>query len=254
VVEEVGFLTVAVAAENFDPTYLKVNPMGTVPSLVITEGGHTLRDSRDILKYLDEYKSPTLTPAGEKLRSTMEAIIELVHSDEANTNLVLLQARDIDEYNDKRNGLFGVFIATRQQVLQSYHASYAEHDFYGPKCEENGILNHIYTTGPSEERDEFFKSTKEGFVRFAAVLNKLEALFVLPYAVGDEVTQADLHVAPWLAHTMWSVGTKEIRDLSTLERYIQKSVPLFKFGPKTQQWWNNYTGRASFQEVFPVLH
>jgi glutathione S-transferase len=85
-------------------------------------------------------------------------------------------------------------------------------------------------------------------------VDKLETLLVLPYAAGEQVTHADLHAVPWLAHAMAGVETKEIGDLSKLEVHIQKSVPAFKFGPKLRKWWENYTSREAFKEVYPELH
>jgi glutathione S-transferase len=243
-----------VAAENFQPDYLKINPMGTVPSLIVPSLTQPLTDSRDILKYLDEIKTSTLIPLDEIAKEKMEAIIDLVHSEDVNTNIILLQARNLEEYEDIRNGVFGAYIATRQEVLEKHRAAYPDHPFYGPKSEENGILHNLYTTVPSAEHDAFFKITDEDYIKFAAELDRLETILVLPYAVGDRVTLADLHVVPWLAHAMAGVGTKEIKDLSKLEAHLQKSVPTFKIGPKTQKWWDNYTDRAAFKEVFPFLH
>lgn len=241
-------------AENFNPDYLEINPMGTVPSLIVPSLDHPLIDSRTILEYLDKASGPSLASADSGSKATIEAIIDLVHSDDVSTNLILLQARDSEEYQNKRTGPFGAFIATRQRKLESLHSAHPEHPFYGPKSEENGVLNRIYTTDPSTEREAFFRDTHEGYVKFAREMDRLETLLVLPYAAGEQVTFADLHVVPWLAHAMTFVDTKEINDLSKLEVHIQKSVPNFKIGPKLHKWWDNYTSRAAFKEVYPELH
>jgi glutathione S-transferase len=243
-----------VGAANFDPEYLKINPMGTVPSLVVPSLSKPLTDSRDVLNYLDEIKTPSLIPSDPKLKATMDAIVDLVHADDVGTNLILLQARDVEELNSKRTGGYGDFIAARQRVLEDNHSAYPDHPFYGPKAVENGALHKLYTTEPSAEHDAFFKETHAGYARFAAEVDRLETLLVLPYAAGKQVTHADLHAVPWLAHAMAHVGTKEIGDLSKMEAHIQKSVPEFKFGPKLQKWWDNYTSRAAFEEIFPELH
>jgi len=67
---------------------------------------------------------------------------------------------------------------------------------------------------------------------FAAGLNMLERQILLPYAVGDHVTLADLHIAPWLSHTLYALGTTDPSDFSKLEGRIQQVVPNFKLGPK----------------------
>lgn len=247
-----------VAAENFDPEYLKVNPNGTVPSLVVSSLPQPIIDSRFILEYLDQSRtgseSPSLTPSDQATKARMDAIVDLVHSDDAGTNLILLQARDEEEYNEKRAGPFAAYIATRQQTLEKHGSAFPNHIFYGPKAKENGSIHRIYTTGPGSERDTFFSSTHTRYRKFAKVVDRLESLLVLPYAVGENVTYADINAVPWLAHALAGVGTKEITDLSKLESHIQKTVEDFKIGPKTQKWWNNYTERESFKAVFPVLH
>jgi glutathione S-transferase len=229
--------------------------MGTVPSLVVPSLPQPLTDSRDVLAHLDSLK-PTnpLIPSDAKAKATMQVIIDLVHGDDVSTNLILLQARDMEEYEGKRDGPFGAYIATRQNVLEKHRAAYPEHGFYGPKAQENGVLHNIYTKGSEEEREAFFKDTHVAYGKFAEEMDRLESLIVLPYAVGEEVSLADLNAVPWLAHALAGVGTTEIKDLSKLEAHLRKSVPGFKIGEKTKKWWENYTEREAFKEVFPVLH
>lgn len=243
----------AVQAENFHHNYLSINPNGTVPSLIVPSL-KPLTDSRDVLAYLDEISTPSLTPSDPKAKATMQEIIDLVHSDAASTNLILLQARDPDEYEAKRSGPFAAYIGRRQKVLEANKASYPEHSFYRPKAKENEKMHKIYTTGPCAERDEFFKNTHAAYVKFVAEMDRLDTLLVLPYAAGESVTLADLHAVPWLAHALAGVGTTEIRDLGKLEAHLRKSVPEFRIAAKVQRWWDNYTERAAFKEVFPVLH
>lgn len=82
----------------------------------------------------------------------------------------------------------------------------------------------------------------------------LETRIVLPYAVGDNVTLADLHMAPWLSHTLFALGTTDPSDFSKLEGRIQQIIPNFKLGPNIREWWKNFGKRDSFQKVFEVLH
>jgi glutathione S-transferase len=250
-------LSSEVAAENFDPEYLKINPNGTLPSLVVPSLPQPIIDSHLILQYLDQSRtgseSPSLTPPDLANKATMDAIVDLVRSSDAAANLILLRARDEEEYNEKRAGPFAAYIALRQRTLEKYNSAFPNHIFYGPKAKENSVLHRIYTTGPGHERDAFFSSTQTAYRKFAKVMDRLESLLVLPYAAGESVTYADITTAPWLAHALVGVGTKEITDLSKLESHIQKTVEDFKIGPKTQKWWNNYTERESFKTVFPAL-
>ena len=250
-----------VSADNFDPAYLDINPNGTVPSLTAPSLAAPLVDSRDVLRHLDAGRpaAPSLAPAADDkaAHERMGAIIELAHAPALSTNLILLQARDAGELRAKREGLWGSFVAARQSRLEAEREKNPAHGFYGPKAAENGQLASLYAgdaVGADHER--FFAETHDAYVEFARELGKLDALLVLPFALGDTVTEADLHVVPWLAHAMWGAGTEptSVLDFAPLEELVRKSVPGFTVGPRIKEWWGNFSERASFKKVFPVLH
>ncbi|KAF2100133.1 hypothetical protein NA57DRAFT_75633 [Rhizodiscina lignyota] len=242
-------------AENFDPKYLKINPNGTIPSIVAPKLSQPLTDSTDILKFLDNSR-----PEGPPLvvdscdRAVMQKLLDLVHSDKVHTNLILLQARNAEEMKAKQNSSFKDFINARQQKLEEHGAANPQHPFYGPKARDNGTIHKLYNSDIGPEHEEFFMHSDHAFSEFADGMNELEATLVLPYAAGDQVTLADLHIVPWLSHAMWGSGATAIDDFGPLERLIQVSVPDFKIGPKTKEWWANMNKRESFKKVFPKLH
>jgi len=126
--------------------------------------------------------------------------------------------------------------------------------FYAAKREENATLHGIFTSATNAARIAFFEDTAAKYKTFAARLNELERSIRLPYAVGDYVTLADLHIVPSLSHTLFALKTTDPSDFSKLEGRIQQVVPEFKLGPKIQEWWSNFGKRDSFQKVFSVLH
>lgn len=244
-------------ADNFEYEYLKnVNPFGTVPTLVISSE-RPLTDSRSILEYLDHSRSSngntSLTPPDMEGKVLMNDLIELVHSSDASTNLLLLQARDVLEYEQKKRGPFIPWIALRQAILDTNCSAHPEHEFYATKAKENGMLHHIYTTPVGTEHEEFIRATQAGYRKFTAGMDRLESSLRLPYAVGEDVSQADLHIVPWLSHALLAVGTVDIPDFSKLEAQLQKTVPEFKVGLKTREWWANVGKRDSFKQVFSKL-
>ena len=184
-----------------------------------------------------------------------QTIMDLVHSDEVDTNVILLQARDPIEM-EMRKALMGSFMTNRQDRLEKEHAADPSHPFYGPKVQENGSVAKFYTAEIGPGHDLFFEATHSGYRSFAAGMEKLEKLLVLPFAAGDRLSEADFHVVPWLSHAMMAAGTEktQIQNLDTLEAEINKSAPHFKIGPRTRQWWSNISGTRSFKKVFPVLH
>jgi glutathione S-transferase len=245
----------AVIAQNFSPNYLKINPNGTVPSLTSAALDKPLVDSTEILDYLDKLGSgPSLVPDNKKRRDLMDVLISLVHSDALSTNLVLLQARNKDEMDMKKSSLWKDFVSNRQRKLDGYASALPNHPFYGPKSKENGVLYELYTTGIGDHHEEFFRKTSDMYQDFAAGLNRLDSLIVLPYATGQTVTAADIHIIPWLAHALWGAGGSAIDDFEPLERLIQKTVPDFEFGGNIRNWWSNISARDSFKQVFPHLH
>jgi len=208
------------------------------------------------LTYLDGSRSSgvALTPTDRKTKEIVDKLIALVHSDEVSTNLILLQARDRGEMEAKKASPWHIFVVNRQKALKLYKTAMPDHPFYPPKAKENEVLNNLYETELGPEHKAFFKTTQEMYRKFAGGMDELESLIVLPYAAGENVTLADLHIVPWLAHAMAGVGTTDPADFDKLESHIQKTVPGFKIGPKTREWWSNFGKRDSFRQVFATLH
>ena len=247
-----------VKAENFDPEYLKENPNGTVPTLRASHLSKPLIDTRQILEFLDQSRSsvngPDLTPAGAEDKAAANSLIELVHSSDLETGLLIFGCLDDGELHRLQPSPLVAYLATRQTALEQYHAADPTNAFYAAKREENGTLHSIFTSATNAARIAYFEDTAAKYKTFAAGLNKLERSIHLPYAVGDHVTLADLHMVPWLSHTLFALGTTDPSDFSKLEGRIQQVVPEFKIGPKIQKWWSNFGKRDSFQEVFNVFH
>lgn len=184
----------------------------------------------------------------------MKKIIDLVHSDKVGTNLILLQARDTAELEGKKGSSWKEFLSNRQEALERYHAELPDHPFYGPKVHENGSVHKLYVTEVGPEHHQFFNTTHQMYRDFAAGMRELDTLIVGPFAVGSQVTLADLHIIPWLSHAMWGAGGTDIYDFGHLERLIQHSVPDFAIGDRIKELWMNFSQRDSFKEVFPNLH
>ena len=250
--------TNAVEAENLGPKYLKINPNGTVPTLTAPHLSEPLLDTRPILECLDQSRpsvnGPDLTPAGAQDKAAANALIELVHSSDLETGLLLYGCLDNTDINRMKSSPLFAYLAGRQMALKKYLAADPMNAFYTAKLKENSALHDLFIDPPMADRDAYFKDTAAGFKTFAVGLQTLEHHIRLPYAIGDHVTVADLHVAPWLSHSLWALGTTDRSDFSKLEGRIQQVVPDFKVGPNIRQWWTNFGKRDSFQKVFPVLH
>ena len=242
-------------AGNFDPEYLRINESGTIPALTEPSLERPLMDTRDILEYLDRARTSTasLAPKDEATKAKVHDLVELVHSMDLNTNIILLQARNMEELEEKRKVFLG-FVNARQRVLEQNHARLPEHPFYAPKVEENSAIYNIYNNPVGTEHEAFFKATDQAMKGFAAGIDRLEEMLVLPYGAGSDVTYADLHIVPWLAHAMAFSGSKNFNDFGAMEALLRKSEPAFRFGSKVKTWWRAMQERESFKKVFPTLH
>jgi glutathione S-transferase len=252
----VGTEALSVLAENFEAEYLAINPNGTIPSLTGPSLSHPLIESSEILEYLDSARTsdPQLVPQDPTTKERIQQLINLVHSPELSTNLILLHARNKAEMQAKQSSPWKSFVINRQAKLEKYKTELPSHPFYAPKAEENAPLYQLYTTSISPAHEEFFALTEKMYIEFAAGVKKLDSLLVLPYAVGEGISAADLHIVPWLAHALWGAGATGVKDFETLERLIGVSVPGFQIGENIKAWWENFGGRDSFREVYGVLH
>ena len=242
-----------------DPEYLKINPNGTVPSLVASPSSKPIVDSRPLLEFLDQSRlsanGSNLTPVNAQDKAAANALIELVHSKELETGLLIFGCLNNDELDRKKASPLFSYLAVRNAHLDKYRSGDPTNTFYTAKFKENGTLHHLYTDDASSaDRDAFFKDTVAGYHKFAAGLNELDRQIRLPYAVGANVTLADVHIAPWLSHALYALDTTDPSDFSKLEARIQQTVPDFTVGPRIREWWGNFSKRESFRKVFETLH
>ncbi|OAG39159.1 hypothetical protein AYO21_06542 [Fonsecaea monophora] len=244
---------------NFHPDYVAINPNGTIPSLTSPVLPAPLVESADILVYLDEGRPEgiTLSP-GKKggdvdVVDKVKEVIDLVHSPQLSTNIILLDARDRDELKAKQASPFRDFLAARQAALDGYAAQFPDSDFYRSRRDMNhAIYRHYYLDG--DDHQDFFDQSRADYRGFAAGVAQLDATLVLPYAAGPDLTLADLHVVPWLAHAMWGAGSERIDDFAPLEALVRKTVPEFCVGGKVRAWWANMLQRESVRRVYPRPH
>ncbi|KAJ5131336.1 uncharacterized protein N7515_007375 [Penicillium bovifimosum] len=198
----------------------KFSPDGTIPSLISAALQEPLVESADVLKYLDSNlsKGPSLLPENPKQHSKIEEPIAHVHQPQLSINLILLQARDVQELNPKKASFWNDFVDSRQDKLTKYGAAHLEIP----------LLDLI----PEHER--FFDDSHQGYKVFPAGLRELDSMLVMPYAAGERVTAADMHIVPCFAHALWAAGGETIYEFGPLEELIRKSVPDFEFGERTK--------------------
>jgi glutathione S-transferase len=152
--------------ENFAPSFLRLNPKGTVPTLVapLDKTLHAdmevrykaLTDSVEIVNFLDKSRSafshthttssapaPSLAPATVAFATTSKTVIDLLHSDEADPNrLFFLAARDDAELAVAGPNILGFTVGRRDALTNlladaeredGFHASEKTNQYWTQK-------------------------------------------------------------------------------------------------------------------------
>ncbi|KAG8892276.1 hypothetical protein FRB99_002837, partial [Tulasnella sp. 403] len=122
--------------ENYDPTYLRINGAGAVPTLVVPMDRYigpeiesrykSISDVSKILDFLDKSRTvvsrthttshspaPALAPATVDGLNKSTAIIELVHSPALDLEFLYLSAKSADELARKAQGEEGAYLRQR---------------------------------------------------------------------------------------------------------------------------------------------
>ncbi|KAL7005218.1 hypothetical protein EMMF5_005190 [Cystobasidiomycetes sp. EMM_F5] len=277
-VKEVDLLSGA----NYSPEYLKINTAGTVPTLVVpqldsavdssTSTKYTaIIDSIPILEFLDSQRTststasmsprsevppntqpaPSLAAASIEGKAQMDAIIALVHSDEADGNFLFVSARNEEELVKKGQGIVGKFLSGRIPALETYLADARKAgenerlvNFLSEKLQGNQQLNHFYKN-PSAAAP-FFAKSQAAWASLAVVLHKLNQLLPKEDRSGF-ITLADLHAGAWFARILACCGATQIADAASAWTQLRAQI-----GSKAdefttlQAWWSSMISRKRY--------
>ncbi|UZJ51378.1 hypothetical protein CBS101457_000698 [Exobasidium rhododendri] len=285
--------------ENFAPTFLRVNPRGTVPTLVVpiavTTGQEVdtkfraIDNSIEIAQFLDSSRSqqildskgedssrpaPVLAPATIEGKAASDELITLVHSTAADGNALFLAARTEAEFETQRKGIQGTFCKNREAALKHYKeeavasaggenprtAAMTEKlvKWYNDKTTELSPLHNVYLTPTPANTEAFIALSRRNWSFIVDTLYAVEKLIAGPYALGDQVSLADLHLIPWLARLMAiaSQAEGEKDEVVALEKALSHDClathALAKrgLGVKIKTYWTNVKTRPSYEAVY----
>ncbi|TDL28687.1 hypothetical protein BD410DRAFT_238221 [Rickenella mellea] len=234
-----------VQGENFNPTFLKINPEGTVPAMTVDGKNYT--NTTDVTEWLVK-NSPNGAALVDK---TNKGLIKRLHDDDADPNFALVLARSAEELGVKvaiADGLFVKFLKNRQAALEKYSstpegAEFA--DFYAKKKAANGGLLAIYEgTLPESAKSGFFQKSNDHWASIRTfILNELiEHLPESGFIGGDRPGEADFHAGAWLARM---VATKGGKDINALSHDLGEHVP-----KKLAEYWAAWDSRDSWKTVY----
>ncbi|KAI0825083.1 hypothetical protein BC628DRAFT_1375397 [Trametes gibbosa] len=265
--DEVDLKEVDIAkGENFMPSYLRLNPQATVPTLVvplqktlapdIESRYKAIQDTKAIVEFLDKSRSsqsrthttssapsPALAPATMAFSTLAHQIVDLVHSDAADPNaLFYTNARSEGELQAHAKRLLPFLHGRRETLSKLLEESESGAIQVSEKTKAFWELKKIaadnfievfqdaeksvaeLTDEGRQKREAYFQSANSGWHGLKSVLNTLHQDIIGPYALGDQLSVADLHLAAWLARIASLAGANAADDGNTAVGKIEAHV------------------------------
>jgi glutathione S-transferase len=197
--------------EHHTPEYLKLNPNGVIPLLVLPDG-RSLYESGTICEFLDEsWPEPSLRPADPYRRAEMRNWIR--HADERIGNLIIFNwkhslAKTASQWSDEE-------LAERLKKVPSKERQEAW----------RRAARRPYT---AEEEDEARR-------RLVLMLDKMEeSLGRHAWLVGERYSLADIAVVPFVKRIDEEIAPDEVAD---------------RKHPRVLAWWQRVQSRPAFAEA-----
>ncbi|KAL0581633.1 hypothetical protein V5O48_000449 [Marasmius crinis-equi] len=254
--------------ENYGPPFLRLNPKGTVPTLVvpldktlsdnIESRYKAITESKAIVEFLDKSRSPlsrthttsdapapSLAPATIAFSATCKIIVDdILHSDAADPNkLFFLNARDdsslralseiqAPHFKGKHDALVHLLSeAENGKVTVSEKVK----ELWKTKKDAVDVLLNVYDNASKSydeldsdskvKRDEYFKMAKTAWdTNVPKLLTKLNEEVIGPFALGEQLSIADLHLGPWLAVVARLAGAAPSDDGDTAIGKLEKHI------------------------------
>ncbi|KAH9857842.1 hypothetical protein C2E23DRAFT_864881 [Lenzites betulinus] len=233
-----------VEGENFAPSFLQINPHGTLPTLVVDGKAYT--NTKDVVHYLVAHAPKKAAPG--------TALIDTVHEDRFDPNLPLLLARTEEELKAKSDpsDFSHTFASNRQNSLEK-HSVLPEaapfKAFYDAKKAANGGVLAIYkgAATPEAARDFLAQSVQHWATLAAFIADGLPA--ALPasgFLGGTTPGEDDFHVGAWLTRVVHLTGGTADKDgYKSLQKETKAPV-----SPKVAAYWAAWVTRPSFKKVY----
>ncbi|KAF9237336.1 hypothetical protein BU15DRAFT_48784 [Melanogaster broomeanus] len=221
--------------EELSPTFLRLNPKGTVPTLVVPLRGSlgpdvetrfkAVADPKALVELLDKSRSatsrtsttssapaPSLSPATVGFADVSGKIIDAVHSDAvAPETLHHFNARDQESLQALAQTLVPV-LQSRQEAIATYlsdseneiiHMSDKTKAFWNGKRDAIVTLLQVFITGGGRQAEDYFGLAKETWEHAVPdVLTRVNKEIIGPYTLGDQLSIADIHLCAWLTHVV----------------------------------------------------
>ena len=241
--------------EEFYPSFLRISPKGTLPALVVplhktlapeVESRYkAITDIKAIIDFLDKSRSttsrtgttssapaPSLSPATVAASSLSAKLLEDVYTEGVSPDtLKLYNARD--EAGLKalgpsllptlkgRQAALDACLEDGDGISEKTKAFWREHKGAVEKLQ--GILSAGSASGSDAE--EYLAAAKKSWeVKLPAVLTMLNKDMTGPFALGDQISVADVHIFAWMVQVVRVCGGSLNLDGDGAVRAVEKHV------------------------------
>ena len=200
--------------ETYRPWYMRLNPMGTVPTLVVD--GQAIDDSRKILHFVDrEFEGVALFPTDTDQRATVERWVEEAYQ---------IPERVLAYGMDKLKKMGARTNRNRLKTLRKWrHKSPDMHAIYDGKIAD--IESFLHNTHDTEHVEAAWAATRQ---RLDWVNQQLEER---AFCCGAAYTAADL---------VWTV---------TVARQVMLGCEPFAGRPALAAWFTRMQARPSYDKA-----
>jgi len=255
---------------NYSPEYLRLNMTANLPTLIvplektlpadIESRYKAITDPKKILEFLDNSRSarshthttsaapgPSLSPATIALSSISTTLIDLLHSPPADPDVISTANPTLLSPSSPPSEEFIASSRDIVETLKGYlaavdegkiHMSEKVKGFWRSKlASHEELLRVLEPTADEELKKQYLERANQVWQgSLKEVLEKVNKELVGPYALGDQLSLADIHLAVWLAriaHLSGAlpsedgnsvikkveglVGTKFVKDISIVE-------------------------------------
>lgn len=286
--------------QEFSPTFLRLSPKAMVPTLVVPLRGSlasdvasrfkAISDTKALIEFLDKSRSasshthttssapaPSLSPATVAFSSASNKIIDSIHTDEVSPDyLRYLNARDQVSLQELGKSLVPT-IESRRAAIVGY-LSDCEHGamrmsektkaFWREKQAETETVLSVFNRN---DIDEYLSRSRNMWeITIPDVLTRVNEELIGPYALGDQVSIADIHLSAWLFHLVRLAGGSPSDDGDVAIKRVENRIGngfVFPedflsaaFSPFTEEkavarsklaaFWDAMKSRSSWKKVY----
>lgn len=286
--------------EEFSPTFLRLSPKAMVPTLIVPLRGSlapdvasrfkAISDTKALIEFLDKSRSasshthttssapaPSLSPATVAFANASSKIINSIQADEVSPDhLQYLNARDRASLQELGKSLVPILESRRAAIVgyltdcehETIRMSEKTKAFWREKKAEAETALSVFS---ANDVDGYLSRSRNMWeITIPDVLTRVSEELIGPYALGDQVSIADIHLSAWLSHLVRLAGGSPSDDGDVAIKRVEKHIGngfVFPedflspaFSPFTEEkavarsklaaFWDAMKSRSSWKKVY----